>query len=124
VVLLAAVTAAGAYATTVTGTQNPQFRVSVSITPAHPVVGQTVVAHFSVRNMTTHTLKGQWGFTWSTPQSGIGSAIAGTLRPGRLGSETLREKITAKTPKGSFTIAAEASDGRGRSHASARVTYP
>ena len=124
VVLLAAVTAAGAYATTVTGTQNPQFRVSVSITPAHPVVGQTVVAHFSVRNMTTHALKGQWGFTWSTPQSGIGSAIAGTLRPGRLGSETLRQKITAKTAKGTFTIAAEASDRRGRSHASAHVTYP
>ncbi len=123
VVLLAAVSVAGAYATTVTGTQNPQFRVTVSITPAHPVIGQTVVAHFSVRNMTTHNLKGQWGFTWSTPQSGIGSAIAGTLRPGRLGSETLRQRITAKTAKGTFTIEADASDSRGRSHASAHVTF-
>jgi hypothetical protein len=123
VALLAAVTAAGAYATTVTGTQNPQFRVRVSIVPAHPRLGQTVVAHFSVRNMTDHALKGQWGFTWSTPQSGIGSAIAGTLPAGRLGSETLRQKITAKTPKGTFTIEADASDSRGASHAVARATY-
>jgi hypothetical protein len=37
--------AAAAYATTVTGTQNRQLRVRVSITPLHPKVGQTMVFH-------------------------------------------------------------------------------
>jgi hypothetical protein len=97
--------------------------VRVSIVPAHPRIGQTVVARFSVRNMTTHALKGQWGFTWSTPQGGIGSALAGSLPPGHLGSETLRQKITAKTAKGAFTIEADASDSRGSSRAVAHATY-
>ncbi len=115
--------AVAAYATTVTGTQNPQFRVRVTITPAHPHVGQTVVATFRITNLTKRTLHGQWGFTWSTPASGIGSALAGPLRPGRIGGETLRQKVTAKTPKGSYVISASVSDGRGASHAGARVVF-
>ena len=75
VVVLAVMGAAGAYATTITGTQNPQFRVRVSITPVHPTLGQTIVAHFSIRNMTGHALNGEWQFTWSTPRNGIGAAI-------------------------------------------------
>jgi uncharacterized protein (DUF58 family) len=121
-VLLAAC-AVAAYATTVTGTQNPQFRVRVTITPAHPRVGQTVVATFRVTNLTKRTLRGQWSFTWSTPQSGIGAALAGPLRPGRIAGETLRQKVTANTPKGSYVISASVSDSRGRSHASAKAVF-
>jgi hypothetical protein len=115
--------AAAAAATTVTGTQNPQFRVRVTITPAHPKVGQTVVATFRITNLTTRSLKGQWSFTWSTPQSGIGAAMAGTLPPGRLAGETLRQKITAKTPNGSYVISASVSDARGSSHARAKAVF-
>ena len=121
-VLLAAF-AAAAYATTVTGTQNPQFRVRVTITPAHPRVGQTVVATFRVTNLTTHRLRGQWSFTWSTPQSGIGAGLAGPLRPGRIAGETLRQKVTAQTPKGSYVISASVSNGHGSSHASAKAVF-
>lgn len=115
--------AAAAYATTVTGTQNPQFRVRVTITPAHPHVGQTVVATFRITNLTARRHRGEWEFTWSTPSSGIGAATAGTLRRGRIAGETLRQKVTAATPKGSFVISASVSDRRGRSHASARAVF-
>jgi hypothetical protein len=121
-VLLAAC-AVAAYATTVTGTQNPQFRVRVTITPAHPRVGQTVVATFRVTNLTKRTLRGQWSFTWSTPQSGIGAGLAGTLRPGRIAGETLRQKVTAQTPKGTYVISASVSNGRGSSHAGAKAVF-
>ena len=63
-------------ATTVTGTQNPQFRVRVTITPAHPRVGQTVVATFRITNLTARTHRGEWEFTWSTPSSGIGASVS------------------------------------------------
>lgn len=125
--LCAAVLTAGlavaADATTVTGTQNPHFRVRVTITPAHPRVGQTVVATFRITNLTTRTLRGQWQFTWSTPASGIGAALAGPLRPGRIAGETLRQKVTAKTPKGTYVISASVSDRRGASHARARAVF-
>ncbi len=121
VAALSAAFAAAAYATTVTGTQNPQFRVRVTITPAHPHVGQTVVATFRITNLTARTHQGEWEFTWSTPSSGIGAAMAGTLRRGRIAGETLRQKVTAKTPKGSYVISASVSDSRGRSHASAKA---
>ncbi len=121
--VLTPVLAVAAYATTVAGSQNPQFRVRVTIFPAHPRVGQTVVATFRITNLTKRTLHGQWSFTWSTPASGIGAALAGPLRPGRLAGETLRQKVTAKTPKGSYLISASVSDGRGASHASARAVF-
>jgi len=121
--VLLATFAAAAYATTVTGTQNPQFRVRVTITPAHPKVGQTVVATFRITNLTTRSLKGQWSFTWSTPQSGIGAGLAGPLRPGRIAGETLRQKVTAQTPKGSYVISASVSNGHGSSHASAKAVF-
>jgi uncharacterized protein (DUF58 family) len=123
VAALTAAFAVAASATTVTGTQNPQFRVRVTITPAHPHVGQTVVATFRITNLTTRTLHGEWEFTWSTPSSGIGAAMAGTLRPGRIAGETLRRKVTARTPKGSYVISASVSDSRGRSHASAKAVF-
>jgi uncharacterized protein (DUF58 family) len=120
---LTAAFAVAASATTVTGTQNPQFRVRVTITPAHPHVGQTVVATFRITNLTRRTLHGEWEFTWSTPSSGIGAAMAGTLRPGRIAGETLRRKVTARTPKGRYVISASVSDSRGRSHASAKAVF-
>ena len=123
VAALTAAFAVAASATTVTGTQNPQFRVRVTITPDHPHVGQTVVATFRITNLTTRALHGEWEFTWSTPSSGIGAAMAGTLRPGRIAGETLRRKVTARTPKGSYVISASVSDSRGRSHASAKAVF-
>jgi hypothetical protein len=121
--VLSAAFAVAAYATTVTGTQNPQFRVRVTITPAHPHVGQTVVATFRITNLTARTLHGEWSFTWSTPRSGIGAALAGSLPPGRIAGETLRQKVTAKTPKGSYVISASVSNGRGSSHARAKAVF-
>jgi hypothetical protein len=49
--------------------------------------------------------------------------MAGTLRRGKIAGETLRQKVTAKTPKGSFMISASVSDRRGRSHAGAKAVF-
>jgi hypothetical protein len=119
---IAVICAAAAYAGTVTGTQNPQFRVRVSVTPTHPKIGDTMVARFRITNTTGRTLHGEWQFTWSTPQSGIGAALAGSLAPGRLAGETIRRKVTATSPQGRYFLYAEASDGRGSSHAKAHAT--
>lgn len=110
-------------ASTVTGSQNPRFRVRVSITPTHPTVGQTVIARFTITNTTRRTLHGGWQFTFSTPDWGIGAAVAGPLRPGVLAGETLRQKVTATTPNGRYVIYAEASNRRGSSHARAHATF-
>jgi hypothetical protein len=109
--------------TTATGSQNPRFRVRVSITPTHPTVGQTVIARFTITNTTQRTLRGEWQFTFSTPDSGIGAAVAGPLRPGVIAGETLRQKVTATTPDGRYIIYAEASNRRGSSHAKAHATF-
>ena len=121
--VLASVYVLGRDATTVTGSQNPQFRVRVSITPTHPTVGQTVVARFRITNTTRRTLHGGWQFTFSGPDSGIGAALAGPLRPGVLAGETLRQKVTATTPTGRYVIYAAASNRRGSSHARAYATF-
>lgn len=113
----------GGDAITVIGSQNPLFRVRVSIKPAHPTIGQTVVARFRITNMTQRTRHGEWQFTFSTPVNGIGAAVAGPLRPGIIAGETLRQKVTAKTPSGRYIIYAEVSNRRGSSHAKAHATF-
>ena len=123
VVVLGAIGAAGAYATTVTGTQNPDFRVRVSITPVHPTLGQTIVAHFSIWNMTGHNVNGEWQFTWSTPRTGIGASIAGTLGSGPAGRRDDQAHDHANSAKGRYVLYAEASDRHGSSHARAIATF-
>lgn len=113
---------AGPAAITVVRAQNPHFRVRVTIRPAHPTPGQTVVASFRITNTTERTRRGEWQFTWSTPESGIGAAMTGTFPPGKVAGETLRQKVKATTPEGRYVIYAEASDRHGSSHARAHVT--
>lgn len=119
---LAATGAAAAYATAVTGTQNPDLRVKVAVTPTHPKVGQTMVFHMKITNLTGRTLHGGWTVTYTTPNSGISAAIDGSLGPGVWAHESFRRKVTAKTAKGSYTLAAEAFDGHGSSHATIHAT--
>jgi hypothetical protein len=119
---LAASGAAAAYATAVTGTQNPDLRVKVAVTPTHPKVGQTMVFHMKITNLTGRTLHGGWEVTYTTPNSGISAALDGALGPGVWAHESFRRKVTAKTAKGRYTLAAEASDGHGSSHATIHAT--
>jgi hypothetical protein len=114
--------AAAAYATAVTGTQNPDLLVKVAITPTHPKVGQTMVFHMKILNLTGRTLQGGWEFAYTTPTSGISAALDGPLGPGVWAHESFRRKVTAKTPKGRYTLNAEASDARGSSHAAIHAT--
>jgi hypothetical protein len=119
---LAGAGAAAAYATAVTGTQNPDLRVKVSITPTHPKVGQTMIFHMRITNLTGRKLNGGWEFTYSTPNGGISAALDGPLGPGVWAHESFRRKVTAKTAKGRYTLSASAFDGRGDSHAAIHAT--
>jgi hypothetical protein len=118
----AAAGAAAAYATAVTGRQNPDLLVKVAITPTHPKVGQTMVFHMKILNLTGRTLHGEWEFTYSTPTGGISAALAGTLGPGLWAHESFRRRVTVTTAKGRYTLSAEASDPRGSSHADIHAT--
>jgi hypothetical protein len=113
---------AAAYARTVTGVQNPQFRVTVTITPSHPVAGQTIVATVKIVNRTLHTHKGWWEVTWEMPDSGISSAITATMKPGVVTTDREHARVTATSPRGTYTISAAVHDRRGTSHASASAT--
>jgi hypothetical protein len=114
--------AAVAYATAVIGRQNPDLLVKVAITPLHPKIGQTMVFHVKIMNLTGRSLHGEWQVTYSTPTSGISAALDGTLGPGVWAHESFRRKVTAKTAKGRYTLSAEASDARGSSHAAIHAT--
>ncbi len=116
---------AAAYASTVTGQQNPQFRVTVTITPNHPAVGDTVVATVRIVNRTRHNHRGSWEVTWVQPDSGISAALDGVLfRPGVVLTDREHAKVTSDTPAGKYTISASIRDtSRGRSHASASATF-
>ena len=111
-----------AYATAVIGRQNPDLLVKVAITPLHPKVGQTMVFHMKIMNLTGRTLHGEWQVTYSTPTGGISAALAGTLGPGVWAHESFRRRVTAKTAKGRYTLSAEASDAHGSSHAGIHAT--
>jgi uncharacterized protein (DUF58 family) len=116
---------AAAYANTVTGTQNPQFRVTVTITPDHPIVGDTVVATVRIVNLTRHNHRGGWTVTWLQPDGGISAAMDGVLfRPGVVLTDREHAKVTSDTSAGRYTIGASIADqSRGRSHARASVTF-
>jgi len=118
-VAFAGVFAATAYARTHTGRQNPQFRVTVTITPRRPVPGQTIVATVRGWNMTKHSHTGWWEVTWETPTSGISAAATATFKPGRIAVMNDREavRVTATTAKGWYIISAAIHDRHGTSHA-------
>jgi hypothetical protein len=85
-------------------------------------VGQTMVFHMKIMNLTGRTLHGEWQVTHSTPTSGISAALDGTLGPRVWAHESFRRRVTAKTAKGRYTLSAEASDAHGSSHAAIHAT--
>ena len=90
--------------------------------PPPPRAPPTIVFQKKITNLTGRTLHGGWEFTYSTPTDGIGAAIAGSLGPGVWAHDVFRRKVTASTPKGRYTLTAEADDHHGRSHATIHAT--
>jgi hypothetical protein len=102
----------------VTGNQNPQLLVKVSLKPKHAVTGNTVVATTAVTNTTGRTLKAvEADFELDTPASGTGVDEVGNLPAGATWSHTFRLKVKRTTPHGSVVVTASASDASGKSHA-------
>jgi Tol biopolymer transport system component len=106
----------------VTGTQNPRYRVTVTITPAHPATGDTIVATVRVVNRTKHRHRGDWTVTWETPVSGISAAENGIIKRGVVITDRETAAVTGTSPRGTYTISASIHDPRGTSHASVSVT--
>jgi hypothetical protein len=113
----AGVFAATAYARTHTGEQNPQFRVTVTITPRRPVPGQTIVATVRGWNLTKHTHTGWWEVTWTTPTGGISAEATATFKPGRVLTDREVVHVTASSAKGWYVISAALHDRHGTSQA-------
>ena len=123
VILGAAVFAVPGDAYTVTRTQNPQFRVTVTIRPRHPEVGDRVVATVKIVNLTESSHRGEYEVTWQTPTNGIGAAQVAILKPGVITSATYRARVRASTPAGRYRIFGSVSDRKGRTWAAAHVFY-
>lgn len=123
VILGAAVFAVPGDAYTVTRTQNPQFRVTVTIRPRHPEVGDRVVATVKIVNLTESSHRGEYEVTWQTPTNGIGAAQVAILKPGVITSATYRARVRASTPAGRYRIFGSVSDRKGRTWAAAHVLY-
>ena len=118
-----AVCAAAGDAYTVSRTQNPQFRVTVTIRPRHPEVGDRVVATVRIVNRTPYKHRAEWEVTWQTPTDGIGAAQVDVVEPGVITSATYRARVRASTPAGRYRIFASVRDRRGRTYAAAHVSY-
>ena len=106
----------------VTGTQNARYRVTVTITPAHPATGDTIVATARIVNRTKHRHRGTWTVTWLTPGSGISAAQYGIIKRGVVIADRETAAVTRTSPRGTYTISASIHDRRGTSHAKVSVT--
>jgi uncharacterized protein (DUF58 family) len=122
-ILGVAVFAVAGDAYTVSRTQNPQFRVTVTIRPRHPEVGDRIVATVKIVNRTESSHRGEYEVTWETPTHGIGAAQVDVLEPGVITSATYRARVRASTPAGRYRIFGAVRDGRGRTFAAAHASY-
>lgn len=123
VILAAAVFAAPGDAYMVTRTQNPQFRVRVTIRPRHPEVGDRIIATVKIVNLTESSHRGEFEVTWETPTHGIGAAQVAILKPGVITAATYRARVRPSTPAGRYRIFGSVKDRRGRTYAAAHVFY-
>jgi hypothetical protein len=118
-----AVFAAAGDAYTVTRTQNPQFRVTVTISPRHPEIGDRVVATVKIVNRTERSHRVEYEVAWETPSHGISAAQVTVVKPGVITSATYHAWIRPSTPSGTFRIFGAVSDKHGRTFAAAHVFY-
>ena len=117
-----------AFASTGTGTQNPDLTVSVSYTsnganPDQATVGDTVTLSASVTNNTARKLSVQLtaqvvapGVQYTTP------AVSVTLQPGQTLTQTASFTVESFLPKGTYSLTLSASDKNGTSSATGSIT--
>jgi hypothetical protein len=121
-VLAVGLVATTAWATTSTGRQNPQLRVVAAVTPTQAHAGDTIVARATVTNTTKRTLMVSWGLTFDTPTGGMGMQTSSLpLKPGATLRQVFRRAVTARSPKGTYSLSVHARDHAGRSHAAAHA---
>jgi uncharacterized protein YfaS (alpha-2-macroglobulin family) len=118
--VMLAVFAASAGATTVTRHQNPHYRVTASLLPTTVAVGGRLTVSLTVTNTTARarTVTIEYGF--EGPSSGEGGGIAG-LRLAAHASWTKTFHRTA-SEAGRYRATVRATDRAGTSHAAATAT--
>ncbi len=119
---------APAFATTATGTQNPDLRVSASLTSDGPnpdiaTVGNAVTAAFSVTNNTFRFLQVNLRLVLTFPAGEtIPLSVTIPLAPTQTLSPDVTFTVPDFLPKGVYQLTTEASDANGVSSATATIT--
>jgi hypothetical protein len=117
-----------AFATTATGTQNPDLTVSASLTSDGPnpdvaTVGNTITAAFSVTNNTFKFLQVSLRLVLTFP---AGQTIPLSVTIPLAPTQTLSPNVTFTVPdffpKGLYQFTTEAGNGNGVSSATATIT--
>jgi uncharacterized protein (DUF58 family) len=123
VALLILVGMAPLYATSATGSQNPDVSVSVSLTPDTALIGTRVTETYSLTNNTTALLVATVTrrLTYPSGQTWMESVFV-ALFPGETRVQTQTYTITAAHPEGTYEAFLSATGMNGTSMATATVT--
>jgi uncharacterized protein (DUF58 family) len=111
------------YATSATGSQNPDVTVSVSLTPDTALVGTTVTESYSLTNNTRALLVATVTrrLTYPSGQTWLESVFV-PLLPGQTRVQTQTYRITAAHPEGTYEALLSVTGVNGTSMATAIFT--
>jgi uncharacterized protein (DUF58 family) len=125
IVAVASVLAVGATtaeATSSTGTQNPAFKVTASLTPTTAHAGDVIRGVATVTNVSSRTVRVTFEADFSGPAAGEAAGMGGRLGPGESFELRFHSRVTDRSPKGRFVLVVTAKNGAGTSKASAHAT--
>jgi hypothetical protein len=120
VAVLAAAVCAAAYAKTVTRQQNPQLRVTVTLTPSKPEAGQKLIERITVQNVTNQAHRVTVEGELDGPTMGEGFSTSPVMLAPH-SSKSFTQSMRARSV-GRYTATGRASDALGASHATVSVT--
>lgn len=106
-----------AVANTTSGNQNPQLRVTASLTPNSVNTGATLHGVISVTNTTSKTRHVSITWEYDTPNSGMGTAMSPIpIKPHATWTHTFNPTSRAA---GKYTLIMQAGDAKGSSKTTA-----
>ena len=106
-----------AVANTTSGNQNPQLRVTASLTPNSVKTGATLHGVISVTNTTSKTRQVSITWEYDTPRSGVGTAMSPIpIKPHATWTHAFNPKARVA---GKYRLIMQAGDARGSSRTTA-----
>jgi 3-oxoacyl-ACP reductase-like protein len=111
-----------AWTTGASAAKSPKLQVTAVVTPKVARVGQTIVATATVKNSTGKSVNATIDIEFTSASASKGWGTAGPLAAGASIHKVFKQKITAGTAKGAWTLVVTASAPAGTSRASAKAT--